>query len=47
MEFWILLWKAVFLITLFLFTGMAVWVTIGGYSDIKHLLSHIGKDEGE
>lgn len=37
MDFWILLWKAIFIVSLTVFAGMAVWVTIGGARDIKRL----------
>jgi hypothetical protein len=41
MEAWTLLWKILFIGSLILFTGMAVWVTIGGYQDIKILLKRL------
>jgi hypothetical protein len=39
--FWILLWKIVLIGALILFGGMAVWVTIGGFFDIKRLFRRI------
>ena len=41
MSFWIGLWKAVFIVGVVLFAGMAVWVTVGGARDIKRLFSRI------
>ena len=38
MEFWIILWKVVLIGGIGLFAAMAVWVTIGGFRDIKKLL---------
>ena len=34
---WMLFWKGFFIITLVVFAVMSVWVTIGGYADIKKL----------
>lgn len=41
MEFWIILWKIVFVSTIVMFAGMSVWVTIKGFSDIKKLILRI------
>lgn len=41
MEFWILLWKAVFVGAILIFAVMAVWVTVGGYHDIKRLFDRL------
>jgi len=41
MDFWMTLWKIVLVVGLLLFAGMAVWVTIGGFFDIKRLLRSI------
>ncbi|MBN2295209.1 MAG: hypothetical protein JXM70_22455 [Pirellulales bacterium] len=38
---WVILWKAMLIGTVGGFTGMAIWVTIGGAADIKHLFSRI------
>jgi len=38
---WIILWKITLIGGLILFATMAVWVTIGGYSDIKRLFARI------
>lgn len=35
METWITIWTVVFVATLTVFAGMAVWVTIGGFQDLK------------
>ena len=45
-SFWIILWKAVFILGLAVFAGMAVWVTIGGARDIRRMLERI-KEEHE
>ena len=39
--FWIILWKVVLIGALILFGGMAVWVTIGGFFDIKRLFRRL------
>jgi hypothetical protein len=41
MLFWILLWKMLLIVGLLLFAVMAIWVTIGGYGDIKKLFEKI------
>jgi len=43
MIFWILLWKAVFILGVMVFAAMSVWVTIGGYHDIKRLFERVEK----
>ena len=43
LSFWILLWKIVLIGALLLFASMAVWVTIGGFFDIKRLFAHIAE----
>ena len=45
MEFWITLWKVVFVATVAVFAGMSVWVTFGGWRDIKKLLARLRKSE--
>ncbi len=40
-EFWKILWTIVFFMSLALFAGMAVWVTLGGLKDIQNMLSKI------
>jgi hypothetical protein len=39
--FWVYLWKALLILAVAGFAGMAVWVTIGGAVDIKHLFARI------
>ena len=39
MAFWMLFWKIIFIVTIIGFAGMTVWVTIGGYRDIRKLFS--------
>jgi len=41
MEFWEGLWKVVFWLGLALFGSMAIWVTIGGFRDIKKMLRRL------
>ena len=43
MTFWIYLWKTVLIGAMALFGGMAVWVTIGGYFDIKRLFASVAE----
>ncbi len=47
LEFWIVLWKIVFVGVVCLFGGMAVWVTIGGVFDIKRLFARIAASHEE
>jgi hypothetical protein len=44
MTFWILLWKAQFIVCLTAFAGMSVWVTIGGWQDIKSLFRQLDQE---
>ena len=37
-DLWLMLWKGVFVIGLIIFVIMAVWVTLGGWADIRSLL---------
>jgi hypothetical protein len=41
---WIILWKIVLIGGVSLFGAMAVWVTIGGYYDIKRLFARLAED---
>jgi len=43
MTFWIILWQIVLIGSLILFAGMAVWVSIGGFFDIKRLFKSIAE----
>ena len=43
MTFWIVLWKIVLIGGLILFGSMAVWVSIGGFFDIKRLFARIAE----
>ena len=47
LEFWIILWKIVLVAALALFSGMAVWVTIGGFFDVKRLFQRIDESHQE
>lgn len=39
METWMTIWKAVFVVGLAVFAGMAAWVTVQGFLDIRALFS--------
>jgi hypothetical protein len=43
MNFWIALWKVVFVFSLGIFAVMAVWVTVAGLGDIRKLFAAIEK----
>lgn len=44
---WETIWKTLFIVTLIVFSGMSVWVTIGGFQDIKKLLKSLSEAENE
>ena len=44
---WETIWKTLFIVTLIVFSCMSVWVTIGGFHDIKKLLKILSETEGE
>ena len=46
METWAFIWKLVFIIVMAVFAGMSVWVTIGGWQDIKKLLAKLNEAGG-
>lgn len=39
METWMIVWKVVFIVVLALFALLSIWVTIGGFKDIKELFA--------
>lgn len=41
MNAWMMLWKFVLIGGVALFSGMAIWVSIGGYRDIKKLFKSV------
>jgi len=43
LDFWINLWKIVFIVGVVLFGSMAIWVSIGGFFDIKRLFKTIAE----
>ena len=43
MSGWIFTWKAVFILGVTVFACMAVWVTVGGFKDIKRLFARMEK----
>ena len=40
-----ILWKVVFVVALVMFAIMAVWVAIGGYSDVKRLFARLNQSD--
>ena len=44
MSFWIALWKIVLVGSVLLFACLAVWVTIGGFFDVKRLFQRITEE---
>jgi len=47
MNGWMLLWKIVFVVGVTLFAGLAVWVTIAGFGDVKRLVGKIKEEHAE
>ena len=47
MDFWIFLWKAVFLATISVYAIMALWVTVQGARDIKSMLGDLRRRHDE
>ena len=47
MNFWINFWTAFFVISLALFAGLAVVVTIGGFFNIRSLFKNLTGRSGE
>jgi len=47
MTFWMVFWKYFFLLVLIGFACMAVWVTIGGYRDIKSLFASLDEEHDD
>lgn len=41
LKIWETIWTLIFFISLLLFAGMAIWVTIGGLGDIKRLFARM------
>lgn len=39
METWMIVWKVVFIVVLALFALLSIWVTIGGFKDIRELFA--------
>jgi hypothetical protein len=44
LQYWIILWKIVLVGGVGLFGGMAIWVTIGGFYDIKRLFARMAEE---
>ena len=44
METWTTIWTVVFVATIVVFAGMAVWVTIGGFQDLKAMFRDLKAD---
>ena len=47
MTFWIYFWTLLFFISLSLFAVMAVWVTIGGWKDIRTLFRDLANRQDD
>ena len=43
-DFWIVLWKAVFIVAVLVFAGMSMWVAIGGWRDVKDLFRRLDEE---
>ena len=41
METWMLIWQVMLIVVLVFFIGMALWVTIGGFRELKQLFKKI------
>ena len=44
---WQTLWTVLFFLSITFFAGMSVWVTIGGYRDLKRLFQRLNEDQSE
>ncbi|GEM_PF-1111488 len=44
METWAAIWKLTFIVVMAIFTGMSVWVIIGGWQDVRKLLAKLSED---
>jgi hypothetical protein len=44
---WQTLWTFLFFVSIIIFAGMSVWVTIGGYRDLKRLFQRLNEDQSE
>ncbi len=44
-ELWTILWKVALIASVILFSGMAIWVSIGGAFEVKQMLSRLGKKD--
>ena len=47
MDFWINFWTAFFIISLVLFAGLAIVVTIGGFFNIRSLFKNLSERSKE
>ncbi len=45
METWALIWKICFIVVVTVFAGMSVWITIGGWQDVRALLRKLKDDD--
>lgn len=46
-ETWQLIWKIIFIAGVLAFAGMSVWVTIGGWQDIRQLFARLRDNDDE
>lgn len=44
MTFWIYLWKSLLIVGVLSFSAMALWVSIGGYRDLKRLITTLEEE---
>jgi len=44
MNFWITFWTILFFAAVAVFAGMSVWVTIGGWKDIRDLFRDLDRE---
>tara|TARA_A100001037_G_C15121235_1_gene623941 strand:+ start:1450 stop:1614 length:165 start_codon:yes stop_codon:yes gene_type:complete len=46
-ELWQWIWKALFVLALVVFAAMSIWVTIGGFRDLKLLVRRLKESEDD
>ncbi|MBT5927228.1 MAG: hypothetical protein HOH33_11470 [Verrucomicrobia bacterium] len=44
---WQTLWTVLFFVSITIFAGMSVWVSIAGYHDLKRLFKRLNEDQSE
>ena len=43
MDFWVMFWKVIFIVTVSIYAVVAVWVTVQGARDIKSMIGDLRK----